>query len=456
MYSLCPRTGLALIKLSNPPVNSLGHGVRLGIARGIEQAHKDKVSAIVLTGEGKNFSAGADIAEFATGGYAKTPSLVEVIDIMETSTIPIVAGIDGVCLGGGMETALGAHWRVAGASAKLGLPEVHLGLLPGAGGTQRMPRLTGAAAAVDLIVSGRQIGAKEALKLGIVDHTTGDPIVDATIAFATSEAVKATPVEKRRISSRHVPGDISDELFEKLKSQVTAASRGFIAPSGIVEAIRWSAHAATFKEGMEKEKELFAKLFEGSQSKALQYFFFSERKATAPPKGDILPIQSAGVIGGGTMGAGIAMCLAQAGVATTLVESTDAKAQEAMKRIEKTYKSSSAYKSGKQTDADISAIMSKITPSGDDSFKSLGAADIVIEAIFENMDLKKQIFAKLDRVCKPGAILATNTSYLDIDEIGGATKRPQNVIGTRKDGTDDNLLCAADRLVLQISFPQPT
>lgn len=432
-YSICKRTGLALIKLNNPPVNGLGHSLRIGIARGLDSALKDKCPAVVISGEAANFSAGADIAEFSSGGHLKSPSLNEVISLMDGYPLPIVAGIDGACLGGGMELALGCHWRVAGPKTKMGLPEVHLGLLPGAGGTQRLPRIVGVPKAVDLIVSGRHVSPKEAFALGIVDHIATGPghVIESAIDFAVSTSVTSTPVEDRRVSGRTVPGDTSDALFEKLRSDVQAAARGFVAPLSILEAIRWSAHASSFKEGMQKEGQGFAQLSAGSQARALQYFFFSERKATAPPSngGEIKPVKSAGVIGGGTMGAGIAMCLAQANIPTTLVETTDQKAREATLRIEKTYKSSSAYKSGKQTDADVAAIMKNITTVGDD-FTRLKDADIVIEAVFENMAIKKDIFSKLDKVCKPDTILASNTSYLDIDEIGQSTSRPANVVGT--------------------------
>jgi 3-hydroxyacyl-CoA dehydrogenase len=430
-YSVCKKTGIGLIKFNNPPVNSLGHTLRVAISAGIDMAKKDKVPAFVLVGDGKNFSAGADIAEFATGGHTLKPSLNEMIHVMDTCPIPIVAGIDGVALGGGLETALGAHWRIAGKSAKLGLPEVHLGILPGAGGTQRLPRLTGVAAATDIIISGRHFGANEALKLGVVDEITTDPILDAAINFAVSDKVKNTPVQDRRVSQRKVPGDVNDKLFEDLMAKVKASARGHLAPLAIVEAIRFCANAKTFEEGLEKEKELVTNLFGGSQSKALQYFFFSERKVGNPPAGVVQSIGTAAVIGGGTMGAGIAMCLAQAKVPTILLESSVEKSQDAMKRIEKTYKSSSAYKSGKQTDADIAGIMSHIKPMVDESYKCLADSDIVIEAVFENLELKKMIFSKLDKVCKPSAILASNTSYLDIDQIGNATSRPQNVVGTR-------------------------
>ncbi len=447
------KKSVGIIRLNFPPVNGLGLAVRQGIIRGLEQADKNKCRAVLLTGSGKSFSAGADITEFTRGLPFQEPNLGQVIGMLDGFQLPVVAGVNGFALGGGFETALACHWRVGSPSAKVGLPEVHLGILPGAGGTQRLPRLIGVEKSVEVMTTGRMIGSTEAFKLGIFDALakSNASLEEEAVEFALSDLVLSTPLASRMISNRAVVLTEQDqctneeEFFHAIKSKVEAAARGFVAPGVIVDAIRASVCSGSFAAGSEREGELFQQLMHGSQAKALQYFFFSERRTAShipnvPADTVPLAIKSAGVIGGGTMGAGIAMCFANAGIPTILVETDLPTATLAHQRIEKTYKASSAYKSGKQSDAEVTRLMTSITPAASQgSFQVLADVDIVVEAVFENMEIKKDIFAKLDRVCKREAVLASNTSYLDIDLIANATQSPARVIGTRESFTSHHI-----------------
>ena len=395
----------------------------------------------MLLGSGKTFPAGADISEFARGTFASPPDLNTVLKYMDSYNKPLVACIHGTALGGGLETALACHWRIGASTAKVGLPEVHLGILPGAGGTQRFPRIVGFQRAVDIITSGRMIKAQEALKLGILDYVfetknepaVADDILATAVDFSSSPLVLNTKLDERRVSARKA-APVSEDQYNQCISDVRKSSRGFIAPETIVKAIRASYDAPDFETGMRSEKDLFQELMAGSQAKALQYFFFAERRVGKipgiPEDIKLKPVKSVGVIGGGTMGAGIAMSFIESKIPVTLVETTPELAAAAVSRIEKTYKLSSAYKKGTLTDSAVAQHVSKITPATD--YSSLGGADLVIEAAFENMPLKKQIFTELNKACKPGAILATNTSYLSIDEIASCTDRAGDIVGMRK------------------------
>lgn len=433
MANLSIKSGVAILKLNSPPVNGLGHTLRVGLLHGLEKSLASKCSAVVIAGAGKLFSAGADIAEFSRGGHIKSPDLNSIISTMDGFPIPIVAAIHGTALGGGFETALACHWRLGAKSMKIGLPEVHLGLLPGAGGTQRLPRLIGVKEAVEIMTSGRTINSSEALKLGLIDSilASEDTMIEDAVEFAQSDLVLNTPLQERTVSTRPLISS-SPEMFDDLRKLIASISKGQVAPHSILSAVEAAVTSSTFSEGMTRERDLFQQLSQGAQAKSLQYFFFSERKCgNIPGLGDTKPasIKSVGIIGGGTMGAGIAMTMANAGINTTLLEASPEKAAESLQKIEKVYKSSSAFKTGKLTEADVVRLTDLITPVSE--LSAVSSADLVIEAVFEDMNAKKELFKSLDAVCKEGAILATNTSYLDIDEIAGATKRPQSVIGTR-------------------------
>lgn len=408
--------------------------------RYLDQADKENVDSVVLTGEGRAFSAGADIKEFAQNLHLKQPSLNDVIRRLDEFPKPVVAHVNGLALGGGLETALACHYRFASPLAAAGLPEVHLGILPGAGGTQRLPRLISVDAAVQIMTSGRTLSATEAYKYGIFDKiaptafTSDEHMAQGVIDFIRTEKVLETPLHLRRISQQSVKGDVSVEALATLKKSVLKSARGADAPLNIYRAVVEGAIPLQFDAGLKREGELFQELAMGHQAKALQYFFFTERSVNASPKSQSQSppptVSNVGVIGGGTMGAGIAMALMNAEIPVTLVESSDELAAKAIDRIRSTYKASSAYKTGKLTDDALRAKLQFITPAA--NLQALAASDMVIEAVFENMAVKKDIFAQLDKICKPGAILATNTSCLDVDEIAGATSegRRSNVVGT--------------------------
>ncbi len=408
------------IRIGNPPVNALSEDVRRGIYQAIDAAQSDDgVSAIVIHGAGRMFSAGADITEF--GKPLAEPGLAVVIDAIEASAKPVVAAIHGSALGGGLEVALGAHYRVATASAKLGLPEVALGLLPGAGGTQRLPRLVGIPAALDMIVSGSPISGTKALDIGLVDKVVPEAsLVEDAIAYA------ATLDAPRPTGTRAVSFEGGE--FERFAEQNARKIKGLDAPQACIEAVR-AATSLPLAEGQEKERSLFHTLMGGAQSKALRHAFFAERAAAKidglPKDVALRPIEKVGVIGAGTMGGGISMNFLSAGIPVTIVEMV----QEALDRgtglMRKNYEATAAK--GRMTSAQVEGALALLTPTLD--FNALSECDLIIEAVYENMDVKKEIFARLDGIAKPGAILASNTSYLSVDEIAQATKRPEDVVG---------------------------
>ncbi len=415
---------IGLIKVNNPPVNALCQSVRAGLKESVENLlADDSVKAIVLICEGRTFIAGADINEFATG--MGEPGLVPVIGTMETAAKPIVAAIHGTALGGGLEVALGCHYRVALPTALVGLPEVNLGLLPGAGGTQRLPRLVGAEAALELIVGGGHVPAAQAKALGIIDDIVKGDLLEAGIAYA--EKLLADGKGPRAIRDI-TPETVDSAIFDNYEAGIARKQRGFLAPFHIINCIR-AAFELPFDEGMAREQELFDELMASSESAAQRHIFFAEREVAKVPG---LPkdtakrdIKTAAIIGAGTMGGGIAMNFANAGIPVKLLELKQEFLDKGLATIRGNYENTA--KKGRITQADVETRMALIEPTT--SYDDIKGVDIVIEAVFENMDVKKEVFKTLDGVCKQGAILATNTSTLDVDEIASVTQRPQDVIG---------------------------
>mmetsp|Transcript_22961 Transcript_22961/g.55612 ORF Transcript_22961/g.55612 Transcript_22961/m.55612 type:complete len:700 (-) Transcript_22961:105-2204(-) len=416
---------VALLTMDNPPVNPLSAGVRAGLDEHTKAALADAaVSAIVVNGANGAFCAGADISEFSGG--MKGPSLLDVIAALEASPKPVVAAIDGVSLGGGLEVALGCHWRLASSRAMAGLPEVNLGLLPGAGGTQRVPRLVGVEGAIDFLCSGAPLPAAAAAKAGIYDSVVeGDAgaFLQSAIDFAASKA--GSDLAGRRLSASQAKA-ADPAVVEKKAKQFGMARAGEIAPQAIIRCIL-AATDRDFAAGMKVESTEFAALMKGDQSKALQYMFFAERECSKIPglKEKPGPLNIAGIVGAGLMGGGIAMCCAEAGMEVVLMDISQDALDKGMAVIKKNYARSVERGSKKQ--AAVDKILARIKPST--KYDDFAQCDLVIEAVFENMKIKKEIFAEFDRVCKPGCILASNTSGLDIDEIASATKRPEDVIG---------------------------
>ena len=413
---------VAVLRIKNPPVNALSHAVREGLVAGMAQAEADDgVKAVVIVGEGRAFIAGADITEF--GKTPLEPFLPDVCKRIEDSPLIVVASMHGVSLGGGLEIALSAHYRVAQPSAKVGLPEVHLGLIPGAGATQRLPRLIGVDPSLDLITSGRQVKAAEAESLGIVDQVTeGDP-EDVGVAYA--ENLIATNAPRRPVSEMAAPAPID---WDAAYDGTLKKGRGQISPAQAVRAVQAAAELP-FDEGMLAERKIFMELMETDQRQGMIHAFFSERAVgNLPELKGVEPraLQSIGIIGGGTMGAGIATAALLAGFNVVLIEMKEDAAEAARGRIAGNL--SGALKRGKITQMKYDA-MTNTALEVSINYDSLASVDLVIEAVFEDMGVKKEVFGKLDAVCKPGAILASNTSYLDVNEIAASTSRPSNVIG---------------------------
>jgi 3-hydroxyacyl-CoA dehydrogenase len=418
---------ILVVASNNPPVNALGHGVREGLVAAIAEADgDDAVKAVVIVCRGQTFFAGADISEFGTPKSFEYPALPQVVDIIENCTKPVVAAIHGTAFGGGLEVALASHYRVALPSAKLGVPEVKLGLLPGAGGTQRLPRVAGVRKALEMAATGNPIGAKEAYECGLVDRLIEGELEPHAVAFA--EEVKNARPLPRSSARQDKLADVEPGLFETFRKENARKFKGFEAPEKNIQAIE-AAVAKPYAEGVQDERRLFMELMSGTQAKAQQYFFFAERQAA---KIDGLPegttareIKRVGVIGAGTMGGGISMNFLSAGIPVTIVEMQ----QEALDRgtgvMRKNYEASAAK--GRITAEQAQGAMGLLKPTL--SLDDLADCDLIIEAVFENMDVKKEVFGKLDRIAKPGAILASNTSYLNIDEIAASTSRPQDVVG---------------------------
>ncbi|MFT7593013.1 MAG: 3-hydroxyacyl-CoA dehydrogenase [Paracoccaceae bacterium] len=412
---------IAILKAQNPPVNALGYDVRMGLMDGIARAELDGVKAVLIYGEGRTYFAGADIREF--GQPPRGPKLPDICDRIEASPLVVVSSLHGTALGGGLEMALASHYRIAVPSARMGLPEVLIGVMPGAGGTQRLPRLVGLDASLDLITSGRQVGAAEALDLGIIDRVTdGDP---REIGLAYTQELLDSGAERRPISEMPAPAPID---FDAVYDSVLQKGRGQLSPAVAVRGIQ-AATELPFAQGMKRERELFMQLMETDQRQGLIHAFFSERAVGKLPelKGvEPRDLKAIGVIGGGTMGAGIATAALLSGLAVTLLEMTPEAAEAARGRIEGNL--SGALKRSKISQAQFEDLTTKALTLSTD-YDTLKDADLVIEAVFEDMGVKKIVFTKLDAVCKPGAILATNTSYLDVNEIAAITSRPADVIG---------------------------
>jgi 3-hydroxyacyl-CoA dehydrogenase len=410
----------------NPPVNALGQAVRAGLKEAIEQGLSDEgVKAIVIRCDGRTFFAGADITEF--GKPPQGPSLPETLDAMEASDKPVVAAIHGTALGGGCEVALACHYRVAVPSAKLGLPEVKLGLIPGAAGTQRLPRLVGAEAALPLVVGGDPISAKKAQEIGLVDSLVGEDSLEAdAIEFARSKI--GEPVPRASEGTKNQDGVRDPDIFDRFRASQARKIRGFDAPNAGIEAVK-AAGELPYAEGVKRERELFMKLMTGTQSAAMRHYFFAERAANkiddVPADTPLIPIQKVGIIGAGTMGGGIAMNFLSAGIAVTILEMQQDALDRGTGTMRKNYENTA--KRGRMTAEGVEKAMGLLTPTLD--YADLADCDLVIEAVYENMDVKKQVFAKLDGVVKQGAILASNTSYLNVDEIATATQRPGYVLG---------------------------
>jgi 3-hydroxyacyl-CoA dehydrogenase len=415
---------VAVVTADNPPVNALKYEVRAGLTQALAHARDDDaVSAVVIACAGRTFFAGADITEF--GKPPQAPSLHDVIAAIEAMPKPVVAALHGTALGGGFELALACHFRVAVPGARVGLPEVKLGLLPGAGGTQRLPRLVGPEKALQMIVSGEPIGAAEARADGIVDEIVEGDLAAAAIDFALRVVREGRPLRLVRDREEKLIGGGFADAAEAL----TRRLRGREAPAACVEAVR-NAIVLPFEEGLKRESELFRKLVTGDQSKAQRHIFFAEREAAKVPgiqEGTKpRPIASGAIIGAGTMGGGIAMCFANAGIPVTIVETGRDLLQKGLDRVAANYRAT-VSRGGLSAD-EMERRIGLIT--GVTELDAVGSADVVIEAVFEEMDLKKRVFSDLDRLAKPNALLATNTSTLDVDEIARGTKRPQDVLGT--------------------------
>jgi len=423
------RDGIAVITLNNPPVNGLGSVLRPGIMDGIKKAGADPaVKALVIIGSAKAFSGGADIREFNTPKMLVPPSLPEINDAQDGCPKPVIAAIGGFALGGGLELALGCHYRVALPRSLLGLPEVKLGLLPGSGGTQRLPRVVGALQAVQMMTTGNPVPAGKALALGLVDEIVQGDLLDGALAFA--KKLLAQKKGPRRIRDMTVKVDGEPKaFFEKARAEVGKASRGFPAPLEIVACVE-AAVSKPFDEGRKEERQRFAALVEGNESKALRHMFFAERQTSkipdVPDDTPLRPVRSAAVIGAGTMGGGIAMNFANAGIPVSIMDMTQEAVDKGVAKIKANY--AATVSKGRLKQEEMDKRMALIKPTT--TLEAGKDADIVIEAVFERMDVKQDMFRKLDAVMKPGAILATNTSTLDVDAIAAVTKRPQDVIGT--------------------------
>jgi len=420
---------VGVLTLNSPPVNALSANVREGLDIGIKKAiENNDVQAIVIICEGRTFIAGADISEF--GKEPKGPSLFEVQDIMENSSKPLIAAIHGTALGGGLEVALTCHYRIAVKSAKCGLPEVNLGLLPGAGGTQRLPRLVGVEQALKMVTSGLHLPAEQCLQNGLIDKlANNDDLLNDSISFAKEIIEENRPLKKvRDIDEKVKAARGNDELFQNFRKSIERKTRGFLAPEYNIQCIE-AAVNKPFDEGIKVERDLFIKLISGNQSAAQRYFFFAQRQVAKipdiPKETELLDINKVGIIGAGTMGGGIAMNFANAGIPVTIIEQNQERLDKGIGIIRKNYENTAAK--GRISLEDVDKRMQFID--GNISIDSLSDKDLIIEAVFENMDLKKEIFSKLDLIAKDSAILATNTSALNINEIAETTKRPESVIG---------------------------
>ncbi|AOK29500.1 MULTISPECIES: 3-hydroxyacyl-CoA dehydrogenase NAD-binding domain-containing protein [Burkholderia] len=421
------RDGVAVITLNHPPVNGLGLATRLGVVEGLERAQRDpSVTAIVLTGAGRAFSGGADITEFNTPKALQEPTLHTVIDAVESSAKPVVVAIHGVAMGGGLELALGAHYRIASSGAQIALPEVKLGLLPGAGGTQRLPRAVGLETALNMIVSGASVPSEQLAKSGLFDELADGDLLDAALAFARKVGAASGP--HPRVRDRAIAHENAAGFIQFARNSVKALAQHYPAPHKCIDAIE-AGVLHGFDKGLAFERECFIALVQTPESRALRHAFFGERAASkipdVPADTPAREIKTVAVIGAGTMGGGITMNFLNAGVPVTLLETTQEALDRGLATIRRNY--DAQVKKGKLAQDKLEARMALIKPTL--SYDDLKEADLVIEAVFEELGVKEQVFRKLDEVAKPGAILASNTSTLDVNKIAGFTKRPQDVVG---------------------------
>ena len=420
------KDNIGVISVNNPPVNALAHSVRSGILNAVQLAQSDDSKAIVLQCEGRTFIAGADITEF--GKPPKEPGLPEVLATIENSKKPVIAAIHGTALGGGFEVTLACHYRCAIASAKVGLPEVKLGLLPGAGGTQRVPRVAGVKFALEMMTKGNPIVASKARDVGLLDQILeGDDIYQSSVDYAAQLVESGAPLKRVR-DIQIDASEVESGFFDNARKQLARRARGQIAPDRIVSCVE-AAVSLPIDQGLERERELFRELVMSSESAAMRHIFFAERQAakiqglskSTPQR----PINKVAIIGGGTMGGGIAMCFANVGIPVVMLEVTEEALERGLGIIKKNY--NITVQKGKLAANKMDERIGLI--SGTTNYEDIADVDMVIEAVFENLDLKKEIFGKLDQVCKSGAILATNTSYQDVDAIAQATARPHDVVG---------------------------
>ncbi|WP_174908785.1 3-hydroxyacyl-CoA dehydrogenase NAD-binding domain-containing protein [Burkholderia diffusa] len=421
------RDGVAVITLNNPPVNGLGLSTRQGVMDALDRAAQDpSVTAIVLTGAGRAFSGGADITEFNTPKALQEPTLHTVIRAVEASAKPVVAALHSVVMGGGLELALGAHYRVAAPGAQVALPEVKLGLLPGAGGTQRLPRAVGLETALNMIVSGAPVPSEQLAKSGLFDEMADGDLLDAAVAFARKVGARQGP--HPRVRDRKIVHENAAGFLQFARNSARAAAPNFPAPHKCIDAIE-AGVLNGFDKGSIAEREGFVALMMTPESRALRHAFFGERAASkipdVPADTPLREIRRVGVIGAGTMGGGIAMNFVNAGLPVTLLETKQEALERGVATIRKNY--DAQVKKGKLTQEKLDARMALITPTL--SYDDLKDADLIVEAVFEELGVKEQVFRKLDEVAKPGAILASNTSTLDVDKIAAFTKRPQDVVG---------------------------
>jgi 3-hydroxyacyl-CoA dehydrogenase len=421
------RDGVAVITLNDPPVNGLGLSTRLGVVDGLEQAARDaSVKAVIIIGAGKCFSGGADITEFNTPKAMQEPTLDTVIKAVESSAKPVVAAIHAVAMGGGLELALGAHYRMALVGAQIALPEVKLGILPGAGGTQRLPRVVGLETALSMIVSGTPILSENLADTALFDHMVEGNLLDEAVDFAKKVAAQSGPYPKVR--DRKIEHPNPEGFIQFVRKSVTPLAKNFPAPLKCIDAVGAGVKFG-FDKGLAFERECFLALVQTPESRSLRHAFFGERAASkipdVPSDTPVRKIERIGVIGAGTMGGGIAMNFVDAGLPVTLLETKQDALDRGLATIRKNYES--AVKKGRLTAKKLEERMALISPTL--SYDDLAQADLIIEAVFEELSVKQQVFSKLDQVAKEGAILASNTSTLDVDKIAAFTERPEDVIG---------------------------
>ena len=424
---------VGVITLDNPPVNAFSLSQRIGVSEALTAGLQDPdIQAFVICGSGRMFSAGADIREFDTGVAGESPTLMDLISLIEDSPKPVVCALHGTALGGGCELSLACHSRIAIPGTRIGLPEVTLGIVPGAGGTQRLPRLIGVLPALDAIVSGKPMTAEKAHELGLVDGLAddGDDLLKISVSLAHRLSIGPEPPKKTRDRDGHLlEAQNRPELFDEFRSRISRRARGFEAPFACIDCVE-ATTTMSFENGLAFEREVFLRCRSSNQSLSQRHAFFAEREARKVsglgPETSQTDVRHAAVLGCGTMGTGIAMCFANAGIPVIVTESEQGMLDRGMKMIRKNY--ASTVSKGRMTEEEAEARLALIEPTLE--FERVSAADVVIEAVFEEMELKKKIFTRLDGLCKADAILATNTSSLDVNTIAAVTGRPEQVVGT--------------------------